>query len=134
MNIKAQLRHAIRAFNCEEWDEAKDIFTDMEGETSAAGAENLIEALGLITSAFSRVHGDDFPDQTAYERARFEMERAIELLDEGLPDSVFGIRIHSLKDKLDRFMDSVQMSAQPDTFKIELPQDEYSQHDSKAGE
>jgi site-specific recombinase len=130
MNIKAQFRHAITSFNREDWDDAKEVLEDMEGETDAVGAESLFEAMALVVSAYSRVHGDDFPDQTAYDRAKLEIERAIEILSEGMPESVLGIRIHSLVNKLEEFDEAVRMSTRPKKFKIELPKDETTHFDA----
>ncbi len=131
MNIKAQFRHAVTSFNNEDWDDAKEVFEDMEGETDSVGAEDLFEAMALVTTAYGRVHGADFPDQTAYERARDEVDRAIEILSEGLPETVLGIRIHNLIDKLEGFDEAARMSTRPNKFKLDLPKDESSHFDAE---
>ncbi len=129
MNVKRKFWAGVDAFNREEWDDAKEAFEDLEGESDAPGAENLFEVMALLAAAYSRVHGDDFPDQTAYERAKYEAERALELLQDGLPDVVLGVRTHRLAAHLDRFLESVQLGAQPETFRFDIPRDEPSQFD-----
>ncbi|MCW5830803.1 MAG: hypothetical protein KIT79_15985 [Deltaproteobacteria bacterium] len=132
MNTRVRFRAAIEAFNREDWDDALDRFSDLEGETQSGAEENLIEAMTCLTRAYAKVHGGDIADPLHYDQARYEAQQALEHLEEGLPETVLGIRTHNLEHRVEQFLEAVGMNVSPPTFRIELPPAEHSDSDSEA--